>query len=567
MHSDYLMRKAVDEPEYAPHDERPRKRARASNADAARFRAANADAATHPRRHAVDETSGVAEKALVRAFLDYRTSGVSDRSLWRGVLASGFELVLPREPYRVAYGVAAARNKHTLSGVDEVVHDTRSMLALIEMIRARCWRLRQQLELQQQYLLQQAALEGAEPSAESSFHRKIAGVGLCYRTPPDLMLVDAPARLLLCAWSFTTVGLVSLGLPAEVVVDGMLRATFVSENGTKRLKHVELNFDSMAYMQQLNAFGLLDLAAIAGAAALAAQKQPTAPSTEKADRKAVDTPQLPQPAPQQPSTPQQPPQQPIQQQPSSQQQPPQQPPQPAQPPAAAADVQDEAARRTTPSAAAQTAQQAQFAAAVAQMTPQQRTLMMQQMLIANMMRQQAAAQAAAAQPPGVVSPPGSPPSPPSPASPLKAPPHLAQHLALQQLQQQQAKLQQAQLQSAQLQHLQHHAAAQAQHLRQLRPQAVAPATPTPAESAPRVTPTRPPQLQQLMAQMPQLTPQLLFSLQAQAAQRQLQASGAKVATPAVYMQQMMASCMASVMLQQQRQPQSPPPPPDPEPAG
>ena len=79
------------------------------------------------------------------------------------------------------------------------------------------------------------------------------------------ILVSGP--LLMCAWRFETSGLRRVGFPSEVSVSGMLKARFREDEGSTKLHRIELAFDCMAVMQQLNAHGLLDVAAIAQAAA------------------------------------------------------------------------------------------------------------------------------------------------------------------------------------------------------------------------------------------------------------------------------------------------------------
>mmetsp|Transcript_17673 Transcript_17673/g.53890 ORF Transcript_17673/g.53890 Transcript_17673/m.53890 type:complete len:297 (-) Transcript_17673:1052-1942(-) len=149
---------------------------------------------------------------------------------------------MPREPYRVAYGTPTARSTHTIRGLEGVVRDTRSMTALVEMIRARC---------------------KANARQEDIAADKLANVGLRYAVDETLV----GARSLMCNWTFETVGLTHVGLSEELSVDGMLKASFADG----RLERVALSFDCMAFMQQLNARGLLDMGAIAKAAAAASR--------------------------------------------------------------------------------------------------------------------------------------------------------------------------------------------------------------------------------------------------------------------------------------------------------
>ena len=77
----------------------------------------------------------------------------------------------------------------------------------------------------------------------------------------------------MCAWRFETSGLRRVGFPSEVSVSGMLKARFREDEGSTKLHRIELAFDCMAVMQQLNAHGLLDVAAIAQAAATARKRE------------------------------------------------------------------------------------------------------------------------------------------------------------------------------------------------------------------------------------------------------------------------------------------------------
>ena len=68
------------------------------------------------------------------------------------------------------------------------------------------------------------------------------------------------------------VGIEKGGLPSSLG-GGMLKARFRKTKGRRELHRIELAFDCMAVMQQLNAHGLLDVAAIAQAAATARKRE------------------------------------------------------------------------------------------------------------------------------------------------------------------------------------------------------------------------------------------------------------------------------------------------------
>uniref|UniRef100_A0A7S3NMM4 Uncharacterized protein n=1 Tax=Aureoumbra lagunensis TaxID=44058 RepID=A0A7S3NMM4_9STRA len=82
-------------------------------------------------------------RAIALQFLYNRTHNIVDRERWKDILVtSNFRLVLPRESYRVAYGSPTARSTHTICGIDGIIRDTRSMAAMVEMIRACCLKMR-----------------------------------------------------------------------------------------------------------------------------------------------------------------------------------------------------------------------------------------------------------------------------------------------------------------------------------------------------------------------------------------------------------------------------------------
>lgn len=277
-------------------------------------------------------------RAIALQFLEYRTTNVLDRRRWRDIVDDGFELVLPREPYRVAYGTPAARNSHLLTGVDSLIRDTCSMTALVEMIRARCWKLKQLDALaafaaraktyaaaRHQTQPQNGSAPSPAPSPPSTVTSTtpppqdsaasstaagkrvvdgddrrqaaradaVAKITVRYVADANEMLVSD--RLLMCPWTFETVGLVDAGFSAEVAVDGMLKATYTE--GPRKLEHVVLAFDCMAFMQQLNSLGLLDMAAIAAAAANASRTASNSQSSGAHPTNNHNTPASPTAAP------------------------------------------------------------------------------------------------------------------------------------------------------------------------------------------------------------------------------------------------------------------------------
>lgn len=97
----------------------------------------DADEAWTADAEPAEQNALLLQRAIVVQFLKYRTSNVLDRDRWCDILDENVELVLPREPYRVSHGAPGEHNMQRVSGVDGVVRDTRSMTALVEMIRTR----------------------------------------------------------------------------------------------------------------------------------------------------------------------------------------------------------------------------------------------------------------------------------------------------------------------------------------------------------------------------------------------------------------------------------------------
>ena len=233
-------------------------------------------------------------RALILNFLKYRSATEVNEEKWRDLVADDFQLLLPREPYRVAFGAAVTPNTQRITGLEQLLDDTRSIGALAEMIRARCWRLKQLDAKARQVRVQKAqdeaskALEGSDDTAkaravvhaakeqlacvsEDLNANAFSSIKVVYACNAREILVSGP--LLMCAWRFETSGLRRVGFPSEVSVSGMLKARFREDDGSTKLHRIELAFDCMAVMQQLNAHGLLDVAAIAQAAATARKRE------------------------------------------------------------------------------------------------------------------------------------------------------------------------------------------------------------------------------------------------------------------------------------------------------
>ncbi|KAH8055749.1 hypothetical protein JL722_8097 [Aureococcus anophagefferens] len=100
-------------------------------------RASSAPEASKPGDWSIDAEPDVHDASLRRAialqFLTYRTSNELSQERWRDILVDDFELLLPREPYRVAFGVSVTQNTHKILGVERTSSTTRDP-------SARSWR-------------------------------------------------------------------------------------------------------------------------------------------------------------------------------------------------------------------------------------------------------------------------------------------------------------------------------------------------------------------------------------------------------------------------------------------
>ena len=104
------------------------------------------------------------------------------------------------------------QNTHKIVGVDHMIHDTRSIGALVEMIRARCWRLKQ-LDIRTKRARHPGVAAGAAAAPADLDADTFTAIGVSYSTEAREMLVCGP--LLMCSWTFKTHGLADVGFPSE----------------------------------------------------------------------------------------------------------------------------------------------------------------------------------------------------------------------------------------------------------------------------------------------------------------------------------------------------------------
>jgi len=268
-----------------------------------------------PQSDEIDVHEASLRRALVMNFFKYRSTGEVNGEKWRDLVADDFQLMVPRAPYRVVCGQSLMPHTQRLTGIEQLLDDTRSIHGLGEMIRARCTLLKQLDRNARRAALHQAqaeaarALQGADEAlkaravvahakeqlaadAEQS-DKSFGAIKVLYQCNAREILVAGP--LLMCAWRFETSGLKRNGFPNEVSVSGMLKARFREDEGSTKLHRMELCFDCLSFAQQLNAHGLLDVAAVAQAAARArasraAAEKPPPRKRAEARRKAQAAP-------------------------------------------------------------------------------------------------------------------------------------------------------------------------------------------------------------------------------------------------------------------------------------
>merc|ERR1719181_523961 len=126
-----------------------------------------------------------------------------------------------------AVGELVGNTRH-LRGVDVLTADTMSMSSLVNMIRVRARQLKPQCPARKK-------------------------INLAYGVDSSDILVANDQ--LMCHWRLCSSGLKEGGFPGEVMIDGMLKATF----SKGKLTEIELTFDACAFLRQLQESQLLDL--------------------------------------------------------------------------------------------------------------------------------------------------------------------------------------------------------------------------------------------------------------------------------------------------------------------
>mmetsp|Transcript_28045 Transcript_28045/g.38427 ORF Transcript_28045/g.38427 Transcript_28045/m.38427 type:complete len:707 (-) Transcript_28045:308-2428(-) len=169
-------------------------------------------------------------KSAVKKFLQYRCSNVLDPSKWREIVEDTFVLAQPRTPFRAVNIGKSTGDIRRVKGIDSLIQDTRSIAAMLDMIRS------------------QAMIQRPD------FHQRIT---MTYRIEPQDLL--ASGDRVMCHWIATTTGLVAAGFPKECLIDGMLKCKF---NAMQKILSMNITYDVISLSKQLEAYSLIDRRAI-----------------------------------------------------------------------------------------------------------------------------------------------------------------------------------------------------------------------------------------------------------------------------------------------------------------
>jgi hypothetical protein len=159
--------------------------------------------------------------SVLQMALFYRASGNSCRADWGTALDEAFTCVLPITPYRSFPSAEVVSGQRIIVGIDAMMADVASLALMVETIGRR--RLSER-RVQVQY----------------------------YAGPEDTIM---HGDMLSCRWMLRTENAVACGALCECHCQGMLRARF---SPAHKLLHLELSFDVMGFMQQLQRASGLD---------------------------------------------------------------------------------------------------------------------------------------------------------------------------------------------------------------------------------------------------------------------------------------------------------------------
>ena len=158
---------------------------------------------------------------ILQLALFYRASNNNCRADWATALDESFTCVLPITPYRSFPSTEVVSGQRVIAGIDAMMTDVASLGLLVETIG--------------RYRLSERRVQVQH-----------------YAGPEDIIMHGG---VLSCRWMLRTVNAVACGALCECHCQGMLRARF---SPAHKLSHLELAFDVMGFMQQLQRASGLD---------------------------------------------------------------------------------------------------------------------------------------------------------------------------------------------------------------------------------------------------------------------------------------------------------------------
>lgn len=158
----------------------------------------------------------------MRMFLNYRQRNVQDRSLWEGILDDNFVFTLPITPYRSFLKRDVVSGSRMLVGVDAVIADAGSLHLMVESVGQGSKEWKESVKRGNECLLE-------------------------YSTNPSDFHYSGDKAM--CKYTLRTIGFKEVGATSGCEQHGMLLCRF--NPNTNKLVSVEMVFDVMAFMQQL----------------------------------------------------------------------------------------------------------------------------------------------------------------------------------------------------------------------------------------------------------------------------------------------------------------------------
>ncbi|KAG5191468.1 hypothetical protein JKP88DRAFT_204837 [Tribonema minus] len=171
--------------------------------------------------------------SVLQMALFYRAAGNTCRADWATALEESFTCVLPITPYRSFPSAEVVSGQRMIVGIDAMIADVASLALMVESV-GRCRPSERRVQVQY------------------------------YAGPEDAI---TSGDMLSCRWMLRTENAAACGALCECHAQGMLRARY---SPSHKLAHLELAFDVMGFMQQLQrASGLEDFRVVPNTLAMA----------------------------------------------------------------------------------------------------------------------------------------------------------------------------------------------------------------------------------------------------------------------------------------------------------